>query len=1514
MASADIGQEPTSDAMSCGSPEPATGDVSPIAVSGPSARFGRSLAVVIGIDSYGEGLSPLRSAVADAKAIAQMLHQDHGFETWCVIEMDAQLQSLRTLLHERIPSALGPADRLLFYFAGHGTAVDGDRGPAGYLIPAGARREDSSGFLPMHEVHDALSKVPVRHALIILDCCFAGTFRWSSLRDVSPTATPIFRERFDSYVESPAWQVLTSASGDQRAFDVLANDRGESSDGHSPFARALLDGLAGAADYTHDNLITADELALFVRERVAPAAESMGRRQVPQLLVLDRHCDGQFVFQVPRSALALVSAPALDENANPYRGWASFREQDRAVFFGRDVVVKQLHDRVKSRQLTVIVGPSGCGKSSLVHAGLVPALRAERWTVLPSHRPGAKPLEALQRLICAVHPESNELAGLDPVTGWSTAVAARETAHPGEPWLVFVDQIEDLFTHRAAERDRIAFLGALASALEAAPGMHLVLTVRADVEHEFHPSALAPAWTDARFVMTEMSRAELREAILRPAHAAVLHFEPAHLVERLIDDVTALPAPLPVLSFALSELYGRCWQRWQAGTRDRALREADHDIGGVSRVLIARATALQDELVARDAAYAITMRNLFSDMVATVGGKRVRQRLVLDALDNSDADDQREAEALQRLHEDRLIALGVDHADSRYAEPMHDELVRGWTPVSWVDEIDPATRGALDAVRRAARSWHRSSQPASLLWTDPRVELLQKVVHERPQALNAREARFVQRCVALRRRGRMLRLGGVVATIAVLAMVGFAVRERQRATSTAIVATSSAQTLARSLQETGRRLVLDGHPFQALPYLVAAGNAGNVEPPLRMVLHTASRGLSGVPPLQHGDSVNRAAFSPDGSHIVTAGVDGFAWVWDAATGQRITSVRHDGVVVSAAFSPDGKWIVTASQDRTAQVWDAKTGQPRFQRPLEHKDFVQSAVFSPDGAHVVTASFDHSARIWDARTGALEHELAHDDAVWSAAFSPDGTRVVTASRDHTVRIWDVATGLVGHSLKHNDSVSSAVFSRDGARVVTASRDVTARVWDAISGGPVGSPLEHQDSVVSAVFDPSGRYVVTASYDKTARIWDASSGSPMTPPLEHQGNVNSAAFSPEGARVVTASSDGTARLWDVETGRMIAPVLEHAGPVTSAMFSRDGTRVVTASDDGTARVWDTTGDGSRVALALGGEVRSAAFSRDGQRVVTASGDNTARICDTATGAVVGSLVHQATVETVAYGPDDRVVTTSEDRTVRIWDTATGRILAAMKHDARVTSVTFSADGARIVTATGDDRSRWDDTLRIWDASTGLQLPLSLEYPGRIVSGALSPDRTHLVTLNQERTARVWDAVTGQAITGSLEQGGVTRMAFSPDGTLIVTAHEDRTARVWDAATGQPVVTLGHPARVAGASFAPDGARILTISDDRAVRVWDANTGLPLALPIPSDAPIVNAAFTADGARIVVADPHRVRMWDVALDLRPVSEWATVANQSPYILKNGVLTLRPTDPGAEAPVRRRLRLPAQ
>ena len=98
--------------------------------------FARHHAFIVGIDAY-EKVSPLKTAVSDARALAQVLADKQHFDVHAPL-LDARGAALRTLLAETMAGLVGADDRVLFYFAGHGIAADGDDGPAGYLVPADA--------------------------------------------------------------------------------------------------------------------------------------------------------------------------------------------------------------------------------------------------------------------------------------------------------------------------------------------------------------------------------------------------------------------------------------------------------------------------------------------------------------------------------------------------------------------------------------------------------------------------------------------------------------------------------------------------------------------------------------------------------------------------------------------------------------------------------------------------------------------------------------------------------------------------------------------------------------------------------------------------------------------------------------------------------------------------------------------------------------------------------------------------------------------------------------------------------------------------------------------------------------------------------------------------------------------------------------------------------------------------------------------------------------------------------
>ncbi|MFT7506503.1 MAG: putative caspase-like protein, partial [Gammaproteobacteria bacterium] len=215
------------------------------------SRFRRSVAIIIGIDKYENGIPPLKTAANDARRLASTLHDLHNFEVRLFLDEDASQQRLSMLLNDQLPKELGPDDRLIFYFAGHGVALDGDDGPNGYLLPQDARRGEDDSYLFMPFVHDALLSLPVRHALIIMDSCFSGAFRWAATRDLIGIPSVIHEERFDRFVKDPAWQVITSTAHDQKAMDQLSSGslgKRPDENGHSPFALALFEALEGKGD------------------------------------------------------------------------------------------------------------------------------------------------------------------------------------------------------------------------------------------------------------------------------------------------------------------------------------------------------------------------------------------------------------------------------------------------------------------------------------------------------------------------------------------------------------------------------------------------------------------------------------------------------------------------------------------------------------------------------------------------------------------------------------------------------------------------------------------------------------------------------------------------------------------------------------------------------------------------------------------------------------------------------------------------------------------------------------------------------------------------------------------------------------------------------------------------------------------------------------------------------------------------------------------------------------------
>src|SRR5262249_37151394 len=135
----------------------------------------------------------------------------------------------------------------------------------------------------------------------------------------------------------------------------------------------------------------------------------------------------------------------------------------------------------------------------------------------------------------------------------------------------------------------------------------------------------------------------------------------------------------------------------------------------------------------------------------------------------------------------------------------------------------------------------------------------------------------------------------------------------------------------------------------------------------------------------------------------TSGWDGFASIWEASTGKLFAKLGPHGhqSVEFAVFSPDGTQVVTADLNGAVRIWTLRGELVRTVRA--HRARVNAVVWAP--GRILTASTDGSARIYDPDTGIVTATFeGHGSGVFSARFDNTYSRVLTGSFDGTARVW------------------------------------------------------------------------------------------------------------------------------------------------------------------------------------------------------------------------------------------------------------------------------------------------------------------------------------------------------------------------------------------------------------------------------------------------------------------------------------------------------------------------------
>lgn len=285
-------------------------------------------------------------------------------------------------------------------------------------------------------------------------------------------------------------------------------------------------------------------------------------------------------------------------------------------------------------------------------------------------------------------------------------------------------------------------------------------------------------------------------------------------------------------------------------------------------------------------------------------------------------------------------------------------------------------------------------------------------------------------------------------------------------------------------------------------------------------------------------------YSPDGTHIVSAGFGEGVIVWDAATLGKEQSLRDSEGATVADFVWHGEALVAGGQKSALRIWDHNTGVPLITL-LDRPSGVLSLAVSPDQAWLATGTAAGKVDLWCLLT---HEQVASLDAgpgpIISVAFSPTSDRLATSAGGTSIRLWRAETVSEEACIVDPEHPTAGYRTAKG---VTTGLAIVVFVGGLLGGHATVAPSfdigPHAWPQMNCplTFSPAGDLLAVTRYSPEllstyqAEIYDVATGNLLG---RKHGISSALAFSPDGTRLA-ASGWIRVVLLDPRTGEKLKP---------------------------------------------------------------------------------------------------------------------------------------------------------------------------------------------------------------------------------------------------------------------------------------------------------------------------------------------------------------------------------------
>ncbi len=1362
-------------------------------------------AVVIGINEY-DNLNHLKKPANDAEAIGKLLKNKGYFKVTylpgklCIDNSGVvefeELKKEITTLFNR------ETETALLFFAGHVFLDDNE----GFIAASNTNPNKLDTAISFKWLADVLQNSKVHQQIVFIDACFSGQFLY--------------------YLKS-------STTHHDRCFITSTRDDEEALD-QGLLTQALLNCL----DYTK-------------QAKDTPWVTNDNLKQL-----LDDHnktAEGWQQFQILNTGQPIVLTNQAFENKIytgecPYKGLNYFdnKPEDARYFKGRSKLTNELLEKIKDTNFLAVLGASGNGKSSVVRAGLLYQLpKTQICKILPVITPTAEPLKALANVINM------------PAEQLSHFINQTET----ERIVLVIDQFEEVFSLCKDDKQREQFFKTLLEATERQDNKFcLVVVMRADfLDKCSHYVNLAEKIQDHQSIITPMTKEELEEAIVEPTKLVGLQIEPK-LVSEMLVDVKGESGSLPLLQYALTELYKKC-------AADRFLSlSAYTELGQIKGTLEKRANAIYKGLSEEEQKVS---KLIFLELIELTELKYTKRQVSIKQLENLQAlKPELLHQVIQKLVKANLVV--TDKSKEQQVSVVniaHEALIQHWEQLHhWAESYSDALIRKRD-IDAAAEEWKAHKKNKKYLWETAKLataEDYNKNYAEKVSLSNLAQE-FVQNSINYRKKKRNHLIA--ILTLVFFALAGFAFYANQQqkiAEEQRIEADRQrdAAKLAQSKAEQSEQIIKK----QAQITLREKLGAQSV---VATHLPNAANGY-----YEHALLLAVQAFKEKDTGITRSNL---LRVLQAKNKPNLYLYGHLKPVVSLAFSPDDKIGASAANDNMILLWNIDTGKR------------------------LAVLFDDSYSYYD-----------------SLAFSPDGKILASGSNDTTITFWDIGTRkILGKALSAEKGLTNLAFSPDGNILASSSSNYSnskVQLWNVKTRTLQGELLGHSPSkflslnYIDVTFSPDGNTIASAgSQDKVIWLWNVETKKQVAKLLhEDDSRFYNITFSPDG-NLLASRNRKNIILWDVKNRKIFGKTSLYGQYVNlqvnysnSLSFSADGNNFV-FFDINSVRWWhvDRMEQLSQsLLLDQNDSWRTMAFSPYGNRFAYSVSnnrktDNSVKLFRSTRKNLKHDYVlklYEKYWKKVVFSPDGNTLASTDDKSIILWDLKNKTTIAKLNEDdGSIECLTFSPNGKTIVYGTSTGH------IHLWDVNTKKPTGKFLTHnSGYAVNSVIfSPDGKTIASGSMDTTVILWDVETRKQLGKPLSglSGPVYSLSYSPDGNILASGNGYGTIIFWDINKRKHIGELlaaHHFNAVKSVAFSPDGKTIAAWNDQGLVKLWDFDTRKQLGESLAGHHnSIINLNFSPDGNILALGSDYEIILWNI--DARNTTNYISFYKKFDFKNKN-------------------------